>query len=253
MRRSKITLDSYLEAAQLFHWATKEHYILWFTGTIQRHRRTECALLKLVRNGKLKAVRYGKRLVYSVPRRVQMRKPILLQEKATTDPIIGDQAVDGLTKVYHGLGCTEGMVRFWRSRMDGEIIPERFFFGCGSVPEWGIRYENKLLLYEFCTRSNFLFGNNMRMKIESYNRNLEKIEKKFKAQAIVVFVIDMPEENVANFVRRVQPNYYFVDYQNFLKVPIGRQLYEPIYLWSDGQKYPLSKDGFQTDPKNLIT
>ena len=41
---------------------------------------------------------------------------------------------EGMSKIYHGLACTECLIRFYRSRMEGEIIAERFFRGCGSVP-----------------------------------------------------------------------------------------------------------------------
>ena len=36
--------------------------------------------------------------------------------------------------------------------------------------------------------------------------------------------------------------FFFTDYETFLKVPIARQLYEPIYFWSDGKVYPLSEN-----------
>ena len=145
--------------------------------------------------------------------------------------------------------------------MDGVVIAERFFYGLGSVPEWGIRYPNgKLILLEFCTKSNFLFSGMMMAKISAYIRNLEKIEDKFQAKAIVVFVIDVPRATVERFVGSLSREdgslagaradggsspllpLFFTDYETFLKVPLGRQLYEPIYFWSDGKQYPLSEN-----------
>jgi hypothetical protein len=202
-------------------------------------------LKRLVKNGKLRAVRYGKRLIYSIPRKGK-----------------GIDEFAGLTKVVHGLACTECLVRFYRSRMDGEIIAERHFYGLGSVPEWGIRYPNgKMLLFEFSTRSNFLFTNMMNGKISAYQRNLEKIEEKFQAKAIVLFVIDVPRDTVERYVGSLGGRsarsaalragggtspllpLFFTDYKTFLNVPIGSQLVAPIYFWShDGGEYPLSQN-----------
>jgi hypothetical protein len=244
-----IPLDWYIDVAQVFHWAKKEHFILWFTGTTKRHRRTESVLNRLVKRNRLRAVRYGKRLIYSVPRRLKGK---------TLDEL------SGLTKVPHGLACTESLVRVFRSRMDGEVIPERFFYGCGSVPEWGIRYPNgKMILFEFSTRSNFLFTNLMNGKINAYARHIQKIEEKFQSKAIVLFVIDVPRPTVERYVgslgrdvgsvagvpapypgdRFPSDPFFFTDYKTFLDVPIGRALFTPIYFWGhDGSVYPLSKD-----------
>ncbi|MCI0529403.1 MAG: hypothetical protein L0Y56_18340, partial [Nitrospira sp.] len=136
---------------------------------------------------------FGKRLVYTVPRRTKGKRPVLLKEKVGYEPKVSEAAISGRNKIVHGLACTECLVRFWRSRMDGEIIAERYFYRLGAVPEWGIRYPNgKLLLFEFCTESNFLHSNMVKGKINAYKRYLEKIEEKFQAKAIVLFVLDVP-------------------------------------------------------------
>jgi hypothetical protein len=250
-----------MEAAQVFHWATKEHFILWFTGELSRHRRTESLLHKLVQKDRLRSVKFGKRLVYAVPRLTKGKVPVLAEERASYEPGASEKAVAGRNKIVHGLACTEAIVRFWRSRMDGEIIAERFFYGCGAVPEWGIRYPNgKMLLFEFCTESNFLFSNNMKGKLNAYQKHLDEIEKKFEAKAIVLFVIDIPRDKVERFVGSLKREvgslagaraggdrfpsdpFFFTDYETFLKVPFGQQLTEPIYFWSDGKQYPLSKN-----------
>jgi hypothetical protein len=240
-------MEWYLDVAQVFHWATKEHFIMWFSGETKRHRRTETVLARLVRRNKLKAVRYGKRLIYTVPRKV---KGQTLDELAR------------LKKVAHGLACTECLVRFYRSRMDGEIIAERFFYRTGSVPEWGIRYPNgKMLLLEFSTKSNFLFTNLMNGKISAYQRNLEKTEEKFQAKAIIVFVIDVPRITLERYVGSLNGKsarsaalrsgggtspllpLFFTDYKTFLDVPIGNQLSAAIYFWAhDAKVYSLSSN-----------
>ena len=263
MARHTIPIDRYIEAAQVFHWFTKEHITLWLLGSSERHRRTESVLPKLVRKGRLRSVKFGKRLVYSVPRRTKGKLPVLLKEGPGYEPKMTEEAIAGRNKVVHGLGCTECLVRFYRSKTDGEIIAERFFYGLGAVPEWGIRYPNgKLLLLEFCTENNFQHSNMMKGKINAYIRHLEKIEEKFQAKAIVVFVIDVPRDTVESFVGALKRDvgsvaddasalyegdsfpfnpFFFTDYKKFLEVPFGQQLAAPIYFWIDGKEYPLKQ------------
>jgi len=83
-------------------------------------------------------------------------------------------------------------------------------------------------------------------KLEEYRNNLERIEESFSAKAVVVFVVDVKREILDRFVkaRVTDPGpYFFSDYETFLKMPIGRALYEPIYTWSfDAKLYPLSRN-----------
>lgn len=264
MARNTIPINRYLEAAQVFHWATKEHFILWFTGSLKRHRRTESVLHKLVQKDKLRCVRFGKRLIYTVPRRTKGKAPTVFEEKSAYAAGESENAIAGKNKIVHGLACTEGLVRFWRSRMDGEIIAERFFYGLGAVPEWGIRYpKGKMLLFEFCTESNFYFSGNMKGKLEAYGKHLETIENKFASQALVLFVIDVERDKVERFVGSLEraagsaggvppplhegdtfpfDPFFFTDYGTFLQVSFGHQLSAPIYFWShDGGSYPLTQ------------
>jgi hypothetical protein len=177
---------------------------------------------------------------------------------------VNEKAVAGRNKIVHGLACTEALIRFWRSGMDGEIIAEKHFYGCGAVPEWGIRYPNgKLLLFEFCTKSNFNFSNNMKGKLNAYRKHLEEIENKFSSQALVLFVIDIPRGKVERFVGSLKREvgsaggvppplyegdrfpfdpFWFVDYESFLKAPMGAQLDAKIYFYSNGNVYPLKKN-----------
>lgn len=208
----------------------------------KRHRQTEIDLQRLSRRKKLRVARYRKKLVYELPRKTKKFDEF-----------------EGMSKIYHGLACTECLIRFYRSRMEGEIIAERFFRGCGSVPEWGIRYPNKtMLLCEFSTKSNFLYTELMNGKLNAYIRNLPMIEEKFQAKAIVVFVIDVPRPTVERFIGTLKREdgsladapadgdrfpllpFFFTDNETFLKVALGKQLYEPIYFWSyDGKSHPL--------------
>jgi hypothetical protein len=230
--------DLFLEAASVFHWATKRHFLLWFTGKeAKRDRRTEIVLRRLSMRGKLRAIRYGKKLIYALPRKTK--------------------GESGLGKVVHGLSCTECLVRIFRSKMECEVIPERFFFGMGAVPEWGIIYPNrKMILFEFCTKHNFYFSGNLRGKYRAYAEHLSDIEERFKAQAIVLFVCDVHRSAVEREVGSVADGeqsalydggsprapFYFCDYETFLRVPIGNQLDAKIYFYTDGNVYPLRKN-----------
>ena len=177
-------------------------------------------LPRLVREGRLRAVRYGKMLVYAVPR-----------------------VSKGKYHIEHGLACTEGLVRFWRSDMQGVVVPERHFRGLGSVPEWGIMYNNSILLYEYCSADQFSRGRTVEGKVRNYDENLHAIEQKFGKTGVVVFVIDAPRATVERWVARVKPSepYFFTDYEAFTQVPIGQQLSAEIYFWEDGKVYPLRK------------
>ena len=265
MARHTIPIYRYLEAAQVFHWFTKEHIILWLLGFLTRHRRTEDVLPILVQKGKLRCVKFGKRLIYIAPRRTKGKVPVLVKEKPCYEPKVTETAMKQKNKIEHGLACTECLVRFFLSRTDGEIIAEKYFYRFGVVPEWGIRYPNgKLLLLEYSTEDNFERTNLMKGKINAYIRHLENIEERFQAKAIVLFVIDVSRERVKEFVNTVKREdgsvadgdtsaldegdrfpldpFFFTDYQTFLGVSIGEQLTTPIYFWIDGKEYPLKKN-----------
>lgn len=240
MRRSHYRKIDYLQAGQLFHWATKEHYILWLTGKEGRHKRSEIMLPRLVKEGKLVARKYGNRLIYSVPRRTQKVFDKDIPEKYR------EELEDRFLQVEHGLAVTEGLVRLWRSNMEGEIIPERYFRGLGLVPDFGIRYPSgSLLLYEHTTADNFYRTTVVKGKISRYNDSIDQIMEKFSGnRSIVVFVLDVPRITVKNFVDRRKPIgeiFMFTDYETFKNVPLGENLKSPIYIWGeDGESYPLT-------------
>jgi hypothetical protein len=222
-----IPKHAYLEAAQKFHWATKEHYNLWMTGERGRHRRTESILPRLVTNGKLVARNFGRKIVYTVPRRKNNRD------------------------IDHGLACTEGLVRCYLSQ-PGIVFPEHKFRRKGNlvVPEWGIKNNGKILLYEHCSYSNFKHGE-VQSKITRYTENLSRIEKQFNSRAYVLFVIDTERWEVMKWVQERTPvgnpsifpeydPFFFTDYDTFLESGLGEQLYDSIYInGDDGISHPL--------------
>lgn len=223
-----ISKYQYLKAAQIFDWAEMLHFVLFFLGVKKRHKRTEVMLPRLVKKGKLLTQRFGKKLVYIVPRKG--RKPH--------------------HRIKHGLGVTEIIIRLWRSRMEGVIIPERKFRGFGIVPDGGISYDNgKLLMFEFCTADNFYHSSKVQGKITRYNNYLASIEKKFEREGIVLFVIDADRRDVDEFVTSRMPlgsQFFFTDYETFRNELIGEQLIAPIYIWGDDSwPYPLEGQDVQ--------
>ena len=232
MSRHTIPMDLYIEASQVFHWATMRHFCIWFTGSYRRHRRTETVLRRLSKRGILRTFKYGKKLVYS--------------SKQVKDEF------EGLAKVNHGLACTECLVRFYRSRTEGMIVAEKYFYGLGCVPEWGIVYpDGKMLLFEFSTRNDFLVTGKVKGKLQAYREHIERIEEKFNAKALLVYVIDIPKVTLERFLHKVwragsvaalSPEIFFVDFETFLSIPIGEQLIAPIYYWMDGNQYALRRN-----------
>jgi hypothetical protein len=131
--------------------------------------------------------------------------------------------------------------------MRAGVVEERFFYRCGSVPEFGLRYPNgKMILVEFSTENDFTYNNRMKGKLATYGRHLWEINEKFNADSMVVFVLDVPREWVENFVLDIRPTglpVFFTDYDTFKSVPIGQQLSTPIYIWGeDGKAYPLTEN-----------
>lgn len=229
------TQKKYLEVAQFFHWATRDHYNIWLYGSTDRNYRTEAILPRLAkryanrnqRRHSLFATQYGKRMVYTCPRRIRN--------------------TDRIQKIGHGLGVTECLVRFWRANMETTVIDERFFYRLGSVPDVGFQYhKGNLLLVEYCSKSNFEQYSVIKNKIAAYKRNLWQIEEKFGGKGIIVFVIDVPQDVLQRFIWEVMPTglpAFFTDFETFKNVPIGEQLSASIYLWGeDGKTYPLTQD-----------
>jgi hypothetical protein len=234
------TKDEYLEAAQVFHWATKENYVMWFTGSTERHHRTEAILPRLAKNHANKEMRnrslystpYGKRLIYICPRK---------KRKSSK-----------LYKVDHGLACTDCMVRFARSigepvqDMAKKVVEERLYRGCGCIPDFGVWYQKKMLLVEYSTEDNFEQHNVIKEKLAAYRSHLYMINEKFNTTCILVFVIDITRRKLEQFVKEEMPiglPAFFTDYTTFKTVPIGKQLSAPIYIWGeDGKTYPLTEN-----------
>lgn len=216
-RHLNIPQKAYMHGMQfLGNWFTREHIILLLTGKLDRIHSAEVVLPRLVKRGLLKQVKFHQRFAYAV-RRVS---------RSYNDEIF----------IEHGLGCTEGLVRFWISDRSGELIRERKFKSMGICPEWALRYPSgKLLLYEFCTEDNSKRIGVIKSKITRY-------QKIMKDNYVIVFVMDLPRKDVIYLVEKIKPEgpFMFTDYETFKTVPYGDQLTASIYLWGgDVQPHPL--------------
>jgi hypothetical protein len=205
----KVPEKGLLKIAQCLNWFTKEQLILWLFENTERSRRIEILLPRLVNKKKLVEEQYHKRKVYIVPRLGHCSSP----------------------QIEHGLGVTEGLIRFYISDRTAEIIPSRKFVGCGVRPEFGLKYPNSMFLYEFCTQDNSKRLAVLQKKVNSYK----------KMDHMVVFVMDIPRLSVIEKIKELKPEgkFMFTDYETFKNVPFGKQLTAPIYLWEDLNVYPL--------------
>lgn len=227
--------QTYLDVASKFHFATRDHFALWFTGLAGRHKQTERVLPALVKKGALRTVRYGKRLIYAIPERFRFRE---VASREAGEPVA--------IFPHHGLCCTDILIRFVLADRQCEVISEKFFrhsrWGC--VPEWGIRYPTgSALLLEFSTESNVYAPGNLASKIARYRDKLGSVALGLAAEPVVLFVLDIPRSEVGFWMQRLSvtdASFFFVDYQTFMNTPAAKQLKAPIYLWgADAQRYPL--------------
>ncbi len=245
-RHSIITEDIVLQLVKVLRWATRLILVLYFWGVEKRAKALEMLLPQLEREGKLAVTWHKGEKVYSVARKKRV-KPVSMD---------------------HEIACALILVLLLRCRMEeSEIVPERAFRSFGIVPEDGIRYSdvrNTMLIFEYCTRSNFTHGGVMKSKITRYRKYLPQMEAKFKRSITVLFVIDIERSRVREFVGTLKRDvgfvadgrtsalyggdtfpfdpFFFTDYQTFKSVPIGEALTAKIYFWTDGNEWRLTNN-----------
>lgn len=236
-RHSMITENNVLEAVRVFRWVTRQLLALYFMGAVKRVKALEVMLPKLEKENRLMVTWHRGTKVYSMPR------------KNKSLPVSLD----------HEIACADIYIRLWRCRMTiGEIVPERVFRGFKIVPEGGIRYPEErrtMLIFEYCTESNFHHGGVMKSKITRYRKTLPDIENHFGRITTVLFVLDIDRRKVKEFVGRIEtsleepilsgltgkPRYpfFFTDYDTFRSAPVGKTLGSEIFLWKDGKEWML--------------
>jgi hypothetical protein len=242
----------------MFRWVTRLILALYFWGMSKRTKALEKLLPQLERGGRLFSEWHRGEKVYSIARKEKV-KPVSMD---------------------HEIACADILVRLWRCRMrESEIFTERAFRGFGIVPEGGIRYSEErktMLIFEYCTRSNFTHGGVMKSKITRYRQYLPAMEAKFQRSITVLFVLDVDRNKVKEFVGRMagllnEPvfsgfvgslsredgslagaradgdrfpllPFFFTDYQTLKSVPIGEALTAKIYFWNDGNEWRLTNN-----------
>ena len=208
-------LDKTYDVISIGHWWTKRQIVIFKTGKeLARHKATEHSLPPLVRTKRVREAKWVKKKIYSVS--------------------------GSSNHIYHGLCCTEILVRFVASRSGCEVIGEGRLRRDknGVVPEFGIRYpQGTILLVEYCTTDNAKRYRLIPRKVNQYKKYLENLEATYNAQGVVVFIIDLPIDEVKQLAARYLEGLnfiYFSSYESFLKVPLGSALYYPIYFMANG-------------------
>ena len=216
-RHPTITKARFLKVVQVFHFFTRDQAVLFFKGHTGRDKRVETLLPEFVKKRKLISYWHDGRKVYSAPRK-------------------------GRLNIEHGLACTECLIRL--SFGDTQIIPEKKFKTFQAVPEWAIIFPGGVtILFEFSTQDNFSRGAHMRRKIRKYEESITQIEKTLGLRvAVILFVCDVSRNELFQFIESLDcsEDFLFCDYETFKSVPLGENLTTPIYIWSDGESYPLT-------------
>ena len=172
---------------------------LWFTGRKGRCKKIEVALPALVKREKIRAMKHGKMNVYG-----------------TTDRFTSKNIAVNL---YHGLQCTEILVRVALANPGITVIGERTCqgFKWGRVPEWAIELPNgQFILLEFCTADNVWRGM-VASKVNKYREILPLIEATLNGEVFILFVLDVKPAEAKEVVSKFQDeSFMFTDYDTFI-------------------------------------
>jgi len=222
-KRLTVLQAKYLEVADLFLWGRQIDFTAWFTGLWSpRNKRTETILPQLERMNVIHSKWYSGQKVYTTSKR------------------------ESETHIPHGLVCTKALLRFKFSG-GGEFIPEGFFREkrFKAIPEWAVKYEKNMILFEYSTADNFRRKRMMKDKIKSYEQELDKFAQTFQVKPYVLFLLGAPRHRVENFGYVFgDENFFFVDQHTFFSVPVTEQLTREIYIWGrDGEVIPLKRNG----------
>lgn len=177
----------YLSAAEVFHCATRDHFVIWMTGKTGRHSRTERALPALVKKGYLVSLPYGKKNLYATPDRVRLSS---LGNKLAVNP-------------YHGLCVTDIILR-WICRFPiSTLLSERVCraYRWGIYPECAFLFvADRSFLLEFCTRDNVEQGK-VKLKANKYREVLDEIQFSLNSVIEVFFILDIRPNEIEKHVQ----------------------------------------------------
>ena len=97
-----------------------------------------------------------------------------------------------------------------------------------------LRYPNgKLICFEGSTYSNAIYPGEMEGKVRAYERNFEKIEARFEAKVIIVFILEIEREYIVQKVPKWKPvgPFRFIDFLSFRD---AENKFEAPYIYPNG-------------------
>lgn len=208
--------EKYLQAAEALHYATREHFLLWFTGKNDRHGPTEKTLASLVKKGVLKSFRSGRPYIYCTP----------------------DRFTPPFDKLHHGLVCADALIAFLLADPTASVLSEKWLQGqkWGKYPEWGLVYSQSVLMLEFCTQDNISRGQ-VQAKANFYAAARPALRASLAREPVILFLLESDISKAGGYSQSY-PGFYFVDIATFLSIPIKQHLTAPVYFWG-GKGYPL--------------
>jgi hypothetical protein len=208
------------------HWASNRQIQIGTRGYYtERYTTLEILLKKWSDKEKIRSCNYGNIKAYA-------------KKGKTRNFDILDKAA-----IYHGLGANECRIRFTTAR-EGIFIPQKSLRGYKRVAELAVLYENgSMPLIEFSTKNDVDYSGKLRGKLLGYNECLDDIASDFNAKPFVVFVLDVSRDRVRRLIEYYKPEgrFFFTDFRTFFEVPMGQALIAPIYFWTDGKEYAISR------------
>lgn len=214
-----------------------EHHLTYFTqldmaeyltGQRKRVKSVEYHLPRLVADGKLVSCKYGRKHIYAFKSKQGIQ----------------------FNHIRHDLICTQLMLKF-QKQCHVEVVSERLFREARSwfyiIPDWAILLSKTVILCEFSTHDNFSRTSLMKKKLTHYRTHLHKFESYFETDIIVLFIFEIPQFEIKQFVKanlnQTETFFYFTNLKTFLGTDSQALLSTPIYLWGgDGNIYPLSNN-----------
>jgi hypothetical protein len=218
---NKFLRSDLVKVTEYGHLWMKEDFQLWFRGKAPHKDKKMETILARIGNGtrnRLRVLTYPgtKKFVYALPRYAK-----------NVDP-------DDDAYFYHETHCTKCLVRYRLTDPTCEVFPQKDFKGYHSVPDWAAKYQNGLILLgEFSSRRDTVRA--LQHKLATYPKTLPKIERDFKAEAVVVFILDVERWKVLDKVQKFKPNgpFRFIDAKSFFDADVNAAFDAP-YIYPDG-------------------
>jgi hypothetical protein len=143
----------------------------------------------------------------------------------------------------HEIKCTQSLLKFLRSEPKAIPLSEEYLwrFMWGLVPDFGLKFQSKFLLVEYCTANNIEHGEVVK-KINKYQQTLDRIEHDLEGEVTCVYLLDCAPAIADALARhdRLGGRSVFAALSDFDRA--ADVLRSSIYYFSDGTKNPLRQD-----------